>query len=82
MPTMAEKKIRLNTAEMGEMCGVSAGYISTAAHGDYLAGGVRVKEYAVMHWKGNRVSHYEVPESIAREYFPRERWSELGISRY
>ena len=74
--------VRLSSTEMAEMCGVTQGYVSRALHNDWLAGGVRVKEYAVMHWKGNRLDHFEVPESIAREYLPRERWSELGISRY
>ena len=82
MATMTEKRIPLSSSEMAEMCGVTQGYISSAVHSDWLAGGVRVREYAVWHWKGNRVDHYEVPEHIAREHFPRDRWSEFGIDRY
>ena len=82
MATMTEDTIRLNTKEMAEMCGVTSGYISVAAHGDYLAGGVRVCDYKVMHWKGNRVSHYEVPRDIARQHFPRDRWNHYDINPY
>ena len=82
MATKTEETIPLNSNEMAEMCGVTQGYISSALHNDWLAGGVRVKEYAVMHWKGNRVSHYEVPKSLAREHFPRDRWSYYNIRPY
>lgn len=82
MAVMEEKKVRLDTQELADLVGVSHGYVSRAMHNDWLAGGVRVKEYAVMHWKGNRVSHYEVPVSLIKDLAPRHQWEQFGISRY
>jgi hypothetical protein len=77
-----EARVTLSTREFAKMLDVTAGYVSRAAHEDWLAGGVRVSLYKVMHWKGNRIKHYEVPESLVKDLVERYKWSDYGIDRY
>lgn len=77
-----ESRVTLTTREFAGMLGVTAGYVSRAAHEDWLASGVRVSQYKVMHWKGNRIKHYEVPESLVKDLVDRYEWSDYGIDRY
>lgn len=80
MPVTDEgETVELSGQEFADYLGISEGYLSRAASGDYLAKGVRVSQYKVMHWKGNRVSHYEIPVSMARDLIPREEWHKFKI---
>ena len=73
---------KLKGVEFAEMVGVTSGYLSRAARNDWLAKNVRPRQYAVLHWKGEHISHYEVPKELIKDLVPSYRWSDYGISRY
>ena len=75
------KTVPLKAYEFADMLDVSASYLSQAARNDWLAGDVRVRLYAVLHWKGKRISHYAVPETVIKDVVPSYRWSDYGIKR-
>lgn len=72
MPVTADedRTVYFKAGDLADYLGVSGAYLSKATHKDYLAGGFRVSQWAVWHWKGNRVDGYEVPEQVARQIVP------------
>jgi len=73
--------VPLKAYELADMLDVSASYLSQAAKNDWLAGGVRVRLYAVLHWKGKRISHYDVPKKVIKDVVPSYMWSDYGIKK-
>ncbi len=66
-----DRTVSVKAADLANYLGVSENYLSRAVHRRWHAGGVDVELYAVWETRNKkRVSHYELPERIARRIIP------------
>jgi len=81
MPAVVEEsKVHLKPRDFADYIGVSPGYLSRATHNLWHAKGVDVELYAEWQTRNeDRVSHYEVPEKLARQIIPRSEWPKYDL---